>query len=84
MLFRNSSIIGFVVFVAVLQSAKPVPAMILSLGNALVLPLVLMVLLWNTGLDGLRSKSTLTSLLISVIAIIVAVKILKSGLSKRK
>lgn len=63
---------------------KPVPATILSVGNACVFPLILMALLWNTGLDGLWLNSPLTSFLVSVIAGFLVIKALKSVLSKQK
>ena len=47
---------------------KPVLATILSAGNACVIPLMLIALLWNMGLDGLWLNSPLTSLLISIVA----------------
>lgn len=53
---------------------KPVPATVLSLGYACVVPLVLMALLWNMGLDGLWLNSPLTSLLVSVTAGFLVVK----------
>lgn len=53
---------------------KPVSATILSVGNAFVLPLVLIALLWNKGLDGLWFNSPLTSLLVSIIAAIMIIK----------
>lgn len=59
---------------------KPVPATILSLGYACVVPLVLMASLWNMGLYGLWLNSPLTSLLISVTAGFLIVRARKSGL----
>lgn len=63
---------------------KPVPATVLSVGNACVVPLVLMVLLWNMGIDGLWLNSPLTSLLISITAGFLFVKTWKNELLRLK
>lgn len=59
---------------------KPVPATILSVGNAFVLPLALIALLWNMGLDGMWLNSPLTSLLVSITAGIMIIKAQKNNL----
>ena len=63
---------------------KPIPATVLSLGYACVVPLVLMGLLWNMGLDGLWFNSPLTSLLISIAAGLLIIRAGKIGLFKQK
>lgn len=53
---------------------KPAPATILSLGYACVVPLVLMAVLWNMGLDGLWLNSVLTALIVSITAGVILFK----------
>lgn len=61
---------------------KPVPATVLSLSDACAVPLVLMAMLWNMGLNGLWLNSPLTSLSVSVIALILIIKYGKTGCYK--
>ncbi len=49
---------------------KPLPATVLSITNALVFPLILIALLWPLGLTGVWLNFTVTSVLVSVFAIL--------------
>lgn len=61
---------------------RPVPATALSLGNALIFPLILIVALWPMGLNGLWLNAPLTSVLVTLLAGVLLIRIRKKGLSK--
>lgn len=48
---------------------KPLPATVLSLANALVIPIVLLPILWPLKLDGLWLNTPVTALLVSLLAL---------------
>lgn len=68
---------GFAVQSFFTALGKPIPATILSVGDAFVFPLVLMAILWNMGIEGVWLNRPLTSLLVSVIAGIMMIKELR-------
>lgn len=53
---------------------KPVPATVLSVGNAFVFPLLLIGLLWNMELDGLWLNIPLASFLVAIVAVVLIVR----------
>lgn len=74
---------GFVVQSFLIAIEKPVPATVLSVSNALVLPLILIAAFYSMGLDGLWLNTPVTSLVVSILAAVIYVKIKKSAVNKK-
>lgn len=68
---------GFAIQSFLIALDKPLPAAVLSVGNALVFPLVFIVLLWPLRLDGLWLNTAATSLVIALLSGIVWIKMKK-------
>ena len=65
---------GFLVQSILTTLEFPLPATVLSVANALVIPLVLLPLLWSLGLTGVWLNSPITSLLVAALAFIYYVR----------
>ncbi len=65
---------GFAIQSLLVALDRPLPATALSVGNAFVFPLLVMVLLWPLGLDGLWLNGALTSVLVAALAAIMMVR----------
>ena len=65
---------GFAVQSFLIALDKPLPATVLSVSNAFVFPVALIALLWPLGLDGLWLNTPITSALVSVLAIFIALR----------
>lgn len=61
---------GFVVQSVMVAVESPLPAAILSVSNALIIPIALLPILWSMKLDGIWLNTPITSLLVSAMAII--------------
>ena len=61
---------GFAVQSVLVTLERPLPATILSLANALGIPIALLPILWPLKLDGLWMNTPITSLLVSLLALI--------------
>ena len=61
---------------------KPVPAAILSVGDAFVFPMILIGVLWNFGLDGLWFNNVLTSLLVAIVAFVLIKRSKKNAINE--
>lgn len=61
---------GFVVQSFMVAVESPLPAAILSVSNALIIPIALLPVLWSMKLDGIWLNTPITSLLVSTMAII--------------
>ena len=70
--------IGFALQSFFLAIEKPLFATLVSLGNAMVVPLVLMAALWPLGLTGLWLNSPLTSAVIAVLALLLLDRLRRS------
>ena len=62
-------------FLAALRA--PLPATILSVSNALIVPIVLLPVLWPLKLDGIWLNTPITSLLVSALAMIFFIRLRK-------
>lgn len=71
---------GFVVQGLFIALEKPLPAGILSVGNACVFPVLLLAVLWPLGLDGLWLNMPITSALVTVLAAVMLFR-LRASLS---
>lgn len=65
---------GFAVQSFLIALDKPLPATVLSVSNAFVFPVALIALLWPLGLDGLWLNTPITSALVSVLAVFIALR----------
>ncbi len=61
---------GFAIQSFLIALDKPMPATVLSVANAFVLPVALLAILWPMGLDGVWLNTPITSALISLLALI--------------
>ena len=66
---------GFVVQELFIALEKPLPASVLSVGNACVLPVVLLAVLWPLGLDGLWLNMPITSALVAALAAVMLLRL---------
>lgn len=55
----------------------PLPATILSVSNALIIPIVLLPMMWSLNLDGIWLNTPITSALVSAIALILVIRLRK-------
>lgn len=69
---------GFTVQSFLIALDKPFPAALLSVGNALVFPLLFIAVLWPLQLDGLWLNTPVTSLAVSVLAGMLLIKMRKT------
>ncbi|WP_249311566.1 MULTISPECIES: MATE family efflux transporter [Congzhengia] len=68
---------GFAVQNFLVALEVPLPATILSVSNALIIPIVLLPVLWPLKLDGIWLNTPITSLLVSVLALIFFIRLRK-------
>lgn len=74
---------GFVIQSFFVTLEKPLPAAILSLASALVIPVALLPLLWPLKLNGLWLNTPITSALVSALALIFYVRLRKTAFSTK-
>lgn len=70
---------GFAVQSFMVALEVPLPAVILSVSNALVIPIVLLPILWSFKLDGIWMNTPITALLVSIMALYFYVKFRKNS-----
>ncbi len=68
---------GFAVQNFLVALEVPLPATILSVSNALIIPIVLLPVLWPLNLNGIWLNTPITSLLVSVLALIFFIRLRK-------
>lgn len=66
---------GFAVQSFFVAIDKPLPATVLSLSNALVVPILLLPALWSLGLDGIWLNTPITSVIVSLTAVFFFIRI---------
>ena len=66
---------GFAIQSFLVTLENPLPATILSLANALVIPVALLPVLWPLKLDGLWLNTPITSILVSLLALVFFVRL---------
>lgn len=70
--------IGFTIQSFLVTLERPLPATILSLANALILPVALLPVLWPFHLDGLWLNAPITSALVAALALIFYTRLRKN------
>lgn len=70
---------GFSVQSFLIALDKPLPATILSVANAFVIPVILLVVLRPLSLDGIWLNTPITAALVAMLALIVLIRMNKSG-----
>ena len=68
---------GFAIQSFLVALDKPLPASILSLSNAFVFPLLLIVIMWPFGLNGIWLNFPITSALVSILAGVILIRMKK-------
>lgn len=74
---------GFAIQTLFIGLEKPLPAAILSVSNALVIPIALLPVLWSMQLDGIWWNTPITSLLVSLLAFVFFVRVRKTLFGQR-
>lgn len=72
---------GFAIQSFLVTLEKPLPATVLSVANALVIPIALLPMLWSLKLDGLWLNTPITSVIVSTLALIFYIRLRKHTFS---
>jgi Na+-driven multidrug efflux pump len=68
---------GFAVQSFMVALENPLPAIILSVSNALIIPIALLPIMWSFNLDGIWMNTPITSALVSALALILVIRLWK-------